>query len=149
MFRNVLHEADGQQQHEVEDENRQDEQRADTIGDGVAVRHKARTHEVPEVDGQGLAAGHDVRIEHMARYRRTCGEDEDCRLAEGTAGRQRDARDDARHGTRQHDFENRLQFRRAEGEARLFIRFRHRADGFLRDAHEHWQVQKDQGQRTA
>ena len=50
-FRFVAEQFDRQQQDKVEDEDHEDQQGADTIGDGIAVRHEARTHEVPEVDG--------------------------------------------------------------------------------------------------
>ena len=148
-FRFVAEQFDRQQQDKVEDEDYEDQQGADTIGDGIAVRHEARTHEVPEVDGQRLTACHDVRVEHVARYRRACRENQDGRLAECAARRQRDARDDARHGARQHDLKDRLELRRTECEACLFIRLWHRADGFLRHAHEHRQVQEDECQGAA
>lgn len=56
---NVFH---WQDKDEVEHEDGDDQQGADAVGDGVAVRHEACGEQVPEVHGEGFAARHDVGI---------------------------------------------------------------------------------------
>lgn len=51
-----------QHKDEVEHEDGDDQQGADAVGDGVAVRHEACGEEIPEMNGEGFATCHDVGI---------------------------------------------------------------------------------------
>ena len=100
-----------------------------------------------QVQSQRAAAAENL-LEEALRHlvRKAGGKQQSGGFTDDSAHGEDDRRQYARHGARQHNAENHTQLARAERKRPLFIRGRHRNQGFLRGAHDRGQNAQRHGQ---